>query len=125
MPQMLQALGALLDQVPGSREVLLHLAALEQLLPIYGWVALEQMPLAVLSRVRVQLAGLPVRADDRPLQALLARLADVQERRKQPRAVSTTALICARSLEEEPVVSDATLSDFMRASLGVARLSKY
>jgi hypothetical protein len=49
----------------------------------------------------------------------------VQERRRQPRTVSTTALICARTLEEEPVVSDATLSDFMRASLGMSRLSKY
>jgi hypothetical protein len=102
-----------------------HLAALEQLLPTYGWLALEQMPLLVLNRVRVQLAGLPVRDDDRPLQALLARLAEAEVRRRQPRAPSAPGPICARTLEEEPVVSDATLSDFMRATLGITRLSKY
>jgi hypothetical protein len=78
---MRQALGRLLDQVRGSREVLTHLAALERILKTYGLASFDRMQLSVLERIVAQLGGLPIRPDDRPLQTLMALLSSTLERR--------------------------------------------
>jgi hypothetical protein len=116
---MRQALGALLDQVTGARDVLAHLAALERILKTYGLASLDRMPLPVLGRICAQLASLPVREDDRPLQALRALLASALEGRSPLHAASTAALVSARAAEEAPVIGEATLSDFQRAAPGL------
>jgi hypothetical protein len=73
--QMMQvALKRLLDQVPGSRRALPHLAALEDGLGRRGACAAEQVPPHWLGRIINQLSSLPLREDDHELQELLSRL---------------------------------------------------
>jgi hypothetical protein len=64
------ALKCLLDKVPGARDVLPHLAALERALAAEGTAVLGQIPLPALRRMGAQLAALPLDLEDRPLRAL-------------------------------------------------------
>lgn len=68
------ALAALLDQVPGARGVVPHLAALERALGAVGAGAIESIPLASLARICGQLASLPLPDGDGPLEELQTRL---------------------------------------------------
>ncbi len=76
---MQQSLSALLDRVHGSRDVLPHLAALEQALGRLGCAAVDKVPAHWLAKVCSQLSSLPLPEDDPPLQDLLSRLLDALE----------------------------------------------
>jgi hypothetical protein len=78
------SLKCLLDRVPGAREVLAHLAALERGLAADGPDVLDQVPLPALKKMGAQLASLPVRPQDLPLRALQVRLLHSIERRSAP-----------------------------------------
>jgi hypothetical protein len=78
------SLKCLLDQVPGAREVLPHLAALERGLAAQGPRVLDQMPLPALKKMGAQLASLPVAERDLPLRALQVQLLQTLERRTAP-----------------------------------------
>ncbi|MDE2082144.1 MAG: hypothetical protein KGI90_12380 [Burkholderiales bacterium] len=71
---MQQSLAALLDRVRGAREVLPHLAALEQALGQQGSRAIEKVPPHWLAKICSQLSSLPLPEDDVPLQDLQTRL---------------------------------------------------
>lgn len=75
------SLKCLLDQVPGAREVLPHLAALERGLAADGPAVLDQVPLPALRKMGAQLASLPVRPQDLPLRALQVQLLQALDRR--------------------------------------------
>lgn len=81
---MARSLKNLLDKVPGSREVLPYLAALERALAADGTVVLDAVPLSSLRRMGTQLAALPVAADDMPLRALNVQLMAAIDRRELP-----------------------------------------
>ncbi len=78
------SLKCLLDQVPGAREVLPHLAALERGLAAEGPRVLDQVSLPSLKKMGAQLASLPVRPQDLPLRALQVQLLQAIERRSAP-----------------------------------------
>lgn len=72
--RMARALGRLLDQARGAREVLPHLAALERGLVNEGAAAIDRIPEHWLGRIVSQLSSLPLPADEAPLHELLKRL---------------------------------------------------
>lgn len=74
----------LLDQVPGSRRALPHLAALEDGLGRRGASAAEQVPPHWLGRIVNQLGSLPLREDDHELQDLLSRLSRALAEHQRP-----------------------------------------
>ncbi len=77
---MARALGQVLDQAPGARDVLLHLAALERSLLTRGCAVIDTVPAHGIKKIASQLASLPLPSDDAPLQDLLGRvLAAVRE----------------------------------------------
>lgn len=78
------SLKCLLDQVPGAREVLPHLAALERSVAAQGPRVLDQVSLPSLRKMGAQLASLPVRPQDLPLRALQVHLLQAIERRSEP-----------------------------------------
>jgi hypothetical protein len=79
-----QSLKRLLDRVPGSREVLPHLAALERALRAEGTQIIATASLPVLARMGAQLASLPVNPSDLPLRALQVQLLTAIDRRGHP-----------------------------------------
>jgi hypothetical protein len=78
------ALRDLLDPVPGARAALPHLAALEQALDRRGASAIDEVPPHWLGKIISQLTSLPLREDDRELQALLAGLRLALHRHQLP-----------------------------------------
>ena len=106
-----RALGAILDRVKGSREVLPLMAALEQTLRTQGLKALDAASMAALSRIASQLSTLPVADDDAPMRDLqgylLARLSPADPAAAAP--AFQPSLISTDALE----VSAGSLSDFM------------
>lgn len=82
------ALRLLLNQVPGAREVLPYLAALERGLAAEGVRVLDQVPLPSLKKMGAQLASLPVKADDLPLRALQVQLLKALARREASAAAA-------------------------------------
>lgn len=76
-----RSLRRLLDQVPGARQALPYLAALEAGLTGEGTGVLDVIPLPSLQRMGAQLASLPVAPDDRPLRALQVELLAALARR--------------------------------------------
>lgn len=78
---MAMSLKCLLDQVPGARDVLPHLAALQGGLAAEGAAVLDTIPLPSLQRMGAQLTSLPVRPDDVPLRALQVQLMAALARR--------------------------------------------
>lgn len=81
---MSDALRALLDRVPGARQVLPYLAALESGLAAEGTGVLDIIPMPSLQRMGAQLASLPVDPADLPLRALQVALLSALSRRKGP-----------------------------------------
>ena len=79
------SLKRLLDQVPGARRALPHLAALEDALGRRGACAAEQVPSQWLARIITQLGSLPLRDDDLELQELLSRLCRALAVHQRPR----------------------------------------
>lgn len=92
------SLKCLLDKVPGAREVLPYLAALERALSADGTAVLEVIPPASLRKMGAQLAALPLDLDDRPLRALQVQVQSAIARRASPAPASA------------PVVGTASLS---------------
>lgn len=82
------SLKCLLDRVPGAREVLPHLAALERGLAADGPAVLDQVPLSSLRKMGAQLASLPVRPQDLPLRALQVQLLQALDRRSAPSPIA-------------------------------------
>lgn len=76
---MQQSLRRLLDRVRGAREVLPHLAALENSLGKHGLAVIDQVPRHTLAKICSQLSSLPLPEDDPPLNDLLTRLLDMLE----------------------------------------------
>lgn len=110
------ALKALLDQVPGSRRALPHLATLELSLARSGLESVRQASYSVLKKVHAQLASLPQLPRDPGLQSLQAVLLSAMARQRpaHPRAQFTT-------LGESGVVEVAEVShrNFVAAAHGL------
>lgn len=103
--QMMQvALKRLLDQVPGSRRALPHLAALEDGLGRRGACAADQVPPHWLGRIISQLSSLPLGEEDHELQDLLSRLCRNLARHQVPPARLLTEVF---NLEEPPPATRA------------------
>jgi hypothetical protein len=80
---MSDALRGLLDRVPGARQVLPYLAALESGLAAEGTAVLDIIPIPSLQRMGAQLASLPVDPTDLPLRALQVALLSALSRRNE------------------------------------------
>jgi hypothetical protein len=78
------SLKCLLDKVPGAREVLPHLAALERALAAEGTAVLDQIPMPALRRMGAQLAALPLDLENLPLRALQVQVQSSIARRDAP-----------------------------------------
>ncbi len=123
---MRQSLSQLLDQAPGVRQALPHLAALESALEQHGPAVLAGMSRPVLVKLCSQLSGLPLPEDDPPLQDLLERLMRALEAAPAVLAHAATAAPAQRPLQlhdmsdfltdEKLVVADASYTDFAAAS---------
>jgi len=81
---MQQSLAAVLDRVRGAREVLPHLAALEQALGQQGSRAIEKVPGHWLAKICSQLSSLPLPEEDAPLQDLQTRLLAALQLQQNP-----------------------------------------
>jgi len=117
---MRQSLGALLDQVQGSRSALPHLAALEVSLSRQGIVGIDTLSATVLTKICNQLESLPLPKDDRPLQALLLLLMDALESLQPPRAYPSEFMTDSRLMVEEASFTDfaAAGGDFAKTQPG-------
>lgn len=101
------SLGALLDRVRGSREVLRHLAALERALAEVGVAAVHKASEQGLAKICAQLGSLPLPADDPPLHDLLDRVEATLEARRVARTGH------AFDSERTVVIQEISHSDFM------------
>lgn len=81
---MASSLKAVLDRVPGARDALPHLAALERALAADGTGVLAHIPLPSLKRMGAQLAALPLDLGDKPLRALQVQVQSALLRREDP-----------------------------------------
>lgn len=111
---MAHALGRLLDRVPGAREVLPHLAALERGLLEQGAQALSGVPGHWLGRICSQLSSLPFPDDDTALHELLDRLTAAQEAQRAERDNLPF------DIERTVVIEEISHSDFMAVARGEA-----
>lgn len=111
------SLRALLDRVPGARDVLPHLAALEATLGARGIEALADIPLPALTRICTQLSSLPLPADDAPLQDLLSRLLDALALQDQPPPAPATRVAAAPLTGGRMPFADSALLGVQEATL--------
>ncbi|CAD5372538.1 conserved hypothetical protein [Rubrivivax sp. A210] len=112
---MRNSLKALLDQVAGSRQVLVHVAALESLIAKRGVRGLDSLPSKALERICTQLSSLPMPAEDPPLVDLLGRLLDLMDSHELPQPFVSTFVSDSRLM-----VSEASHSEFEAAERGEA-----
>jgi hypothetical protein len=124
---LLSELKALLDAVPGSRQVLRAAAVLEKALAKQGLVALDELPSPVLQRAHQQLSRLPLPKEARHLRQLLSllqlalherRTRELQARAQAEQAADPRAAEGYRSSflgEDKLEVRTATDSEFRRA----------
>lgn len=108
------ALGRLLDQARGAREVLPHLAALERALIADGAAAIDKVPEQWLGRIASQLSSLPLPADQGPLHELLQRLSA----RLRPATIewAEPSMPGAFDPEKTVVIREISHSEFLAAS---------
>jgi hypothetical protein len=112
---MQRAIGALLDQVRGSREVMPHLAALELGLGEHGVDgALAAVPAHLLQKIFGQLRVLPIPSDDPVLGDLIARL----QRQLRRQAPAATHQLAPFDPEATVVITEGSHSDFMNVLQG-------
>lgn len=112
---MQQSLGNLLDRVRGSREVLPHLAALENSLGRHGTAVIASIAPNGLAKICSQLSSLPLPKDDPPLHDLLTRLMDALEAtRPTPQFLSTFVG------EDTLVIENVSHSEFMDVAMSHA-----
>lgn len=116
--RMAAALGRLLDQARGAREVLPHLAALERGLMTNGTAAIERIPEHWLGRIASQLSSLPLPADEAPLHELLQRLSA----RLRPATIEWEApsVVGGFDPEKTVVIREVSHSEFLAASDEIA-----
>ena len=117
---MVVALKALLDQVPGSRQALPHLAALEGDLGRHGLAVLGKAPTPALLKASQQLARLPLPSEGRELQRLGHLLLDEIDARSRP---SGDGMRSDFHTPDRLQVSEGSHTDFMEAS-GLAEPKK-
>lgn len=117
---MLGSLKALLDAVPNARRVFPHVAALESDLKKHGLVVLQKAPVSALTKVSKELAKLPMRGDDLPLQELGTVLLGELEARSPHRSPQFMSTFVS---EEKLVVSEGSHTDFM-AVVGQAEAAR-
>jgi hypothetical protein len=113
--RMQQSLGALLDCVRGSREVLPHLCALERGLGEHGTAAVQRVSIPALARICSQLSSLPLPAGDRPLAQLQTLLLDTLDDRC-PQVNERTVVLPPGSMH----VAEVSHTDFERAARELA-----
>lgn len=109
---MLASLRALLDPVPNARKVLPHLAALEADLARHGLFVLRGAPMHALIKTSEELASLPIRNDDAPLQELGTLLLGELEWRSKPGRQYLSTFVAPDKLE----VSEGSATDFLALS---------
>ena len=108
-------LGALLDSVPKSRQVLQHLAVVEKVLKLHGLNGLVDIPEAALRKAHAQLASLPVQAQHTALSRLQSLLGlQVEPPDRAAEHLHQNAFISSFLTEEKLQVSEGSLSDFVR-----------
>jgi hypothetical protein len=112
---MAKSLQALLDQVPGSRRVLPHLAALERGLMDKGTDAIGRIPGHWLPKICTQLSGLPIPERDPPLHELLNRLLRALEQHQMPQHLEGEF-----DPERTVVIREVSHTDFMAARAEMA-----
>jgi len=105
---MQQSLCSLLNRVRGSREVLPHLAALENSLGRHGTAVIASIPAHGLAKICSQLSSLPLPTEDPPLHDLLTRLMDTLEA-----AQPTPQFLSTFVGEDTLVIQEASHSEFM------------
>jgi hypothetical protein len=105
---MQQSLGALLDRVRGSRDVLPHLAALEASLGRHGPAVIATIAVPMLAKICSQLSSLPLPPKDPPLHDLLTRLLDRLEA-QQPTPQYLSTFVGENTL----VIQEASHSEFL------------
>jgi hypothetical protein len=87
---MQQSLCTLLDRVRGARDVLPHLAALENSLGRHGTKVIATIAAPTLAKICSQLSSLPLPPKDPPLNDLLTRLLDrLEAQQPTPQYLST------------------------------------
>jgi hypothetical protein len=116
--RMAAALGRLLDQARGAREVLPHLAALERGLIHEGQAAIERIPEHWLGRITSQLSSLPLPPDEPPLHELLQCLSA----RLRPATIEweVPSMPGAFDPQKTVVIREISHSEFLAASDEVA-----
>lgn len=109
------SLTRLLNQVRGARDVLPHLAALENSLHRHGSAVIATIPGDGLARICSQLSSLPLPQDDPPLHDLLTRLMDALEvNQPSPQYLSTF------DGEATLVIENVSHSEFMGVAMAHA-----
>lgn len=112
---MQHSLTQLLNRVRGAREVLPHLAALENSLGRHGPAVITTIPGHSLAKICSQLSSLPLPKDDPPLHDLLTRLMDaLEDTRPTPKFLSTFVG------ESTLVIEDVSHSEFMDVAMAHA-----
>ncbi|MBL0085296.1 MAG: hypothetical protein IPP87_16105 [Ideonella sp.] len=117
---MVSSLKALLDTVKHARKVFPHLAALESDLKKHGLVVLQKAPVSALLKASQDLARMPLRQDDAPLQELGTMLLGELEARSQQHSGQYRSTFVSDS---KLVVSEGSHTDFMVAA-GLAEPKK-
>ena len=115
-PGMLASLSALLDRVRGSREVLPHLAALENGLARHGAAAVQMIPPKALPRLHSQLISLPLDSSDAALKILRARVAaalEAQRAAEAPPAPAGREYLSTFTGDDRLHVSEVSHSSFL------------
>ena len=105
---MATSLQAVLDQVRGARDVLPHLAALENGLFQHGVEAIRRIPPHWLPKICTQLSSLPLPDQDALLQDLVDRLMATLKDNQRPGTISG-----AFDPERTVVIREISHTDFM------------
>ena len=105
----------LLNRTPGAREVLPHLAVLENALKSHGLDALDGLPPQVLTRATTQLLGVLSAPLSESMSELRTWIARALSAREEPPAAPVQHTRRSTDVTIDHVdVSESSLSDFMR-----------
>ena len=108
-------LKALLNRCPGARQVLPHLAGVEQALKTQGLVAFDSLPPRVLQRAATQLESVLAEPVSAPIADLRSRLGvALRNHEKAELAASRRAAPSSFLVDEKLQVSEGSVSDFMK-----------
>jgi hypothetical protein len=108
-------LKALLNRCPGAREVLPHLAGVEQALKTQGLAAFDSLPPRVLQRAATQLESVLAEPVSAAIAELRSRLCvALKNHEKAELAASRRAAPSSFLVDEKLQVSEASVSDFMK-----------